>query len=338
MAVTIKDIARKAGVSHATVSRALRDSPAVSPTTIDHIKQVAVDMGYVPNYAARGLKTKRSNVLGVIIRRFDDPFFSRVLDGIEDVLQAEGYSLFLAASGHNPVKDEEIIASMAERRVDGVILCSKRIDDKQREKLRSIGISTVLINEQSVEDAAFSVGHDDVLGGTEITNHLLELGHRRIAFVANSNAGLTSQRRQLGYQAALTAAGIIVQPEYVISIEGGQPKEGAAAVQKLIALEEMPTAIVCFNDLVAVGAIHSIIESGLSVPHDVSVTGFDDIALAEYVTPALTTFRQPKYEIGRRSAEMMLSLLNSKEPPTDKAVQLRGELIVRKSTALSPTV
>lgn len=332
MAVTIKDVAKAAGVSHATVSRALRSNPAISAATRLHVKKIADEMGYVPNNAARGLKTSRSHMLGVIVRRIDDPFFSKVLDGIEDVSQAKGYNLLLAASGHDPKKDSEIIASMAESRVEGVIICSKRFDAEQSEKLRKFGIPTVLINDQHGGDGSHSIMHDDAWGSLTLTEHLLELGHTRIAYLGNGNAGVTNQQRQLGYQRALTNAGVVVSPEYIVMGPNGQPGGGFDTAQQLLHNQPPPTGIVCFNDMIAVGAIRAFDEAGLSVPQDCSIVGFDDIDLAAFVTPPLTTFRQPKFEMGRQSAEIILNLVNKQNGASPEHIMQRGELITRQST------
>ncbi len=333
MAVTIKDVAKAAGVSHATVSRALRGNPAISAATSKHIREVANELGYVPNRAAQGLKTAKSNAIGILIRRFSDPFNADILDGIEDHLQANRFSLFLAASGHDKKKDAEIIASMAERRIDGLILCSKHIDDEQRATLRSFGIPTVHISEQAAGKVENSIRHDDAYGAEALTHHLIEQGHRRIAFIGNSNAGQTNTQRQLGYQSALTRAGIVLQPEYVVLNDSGSAPGGSAAAEKLMALEKLPSAIVCFNDMMAVGAIHAVSDAGLSVPYDISITGFDDVELAAYVTPTLTTFRQPRYEMGLKSAEMILQLISNQVLQTTADIKLRGELLTRSSTA-----
>ena len=333
MAVTIKDVARAAGVSHATVSRALRSNPAISAATQMHVKKVADEMGYVPNNAARGLKTSRSHALGVIVRRIDDPFFAKVLDGIEDVSQAKGYNLLLAASGHDAKKDSEVIASMAESRVEGLIIFSKRFDTEQREKLRAFGIPTVLINDQHSSDGSHSITHDDAWGSLTLTEHLLELGHQRIAYIGNDNAGMTNQQRQLGYQRALTNAGVVVRAEYIVMASNGRPEGGFETAQILLSGQSLPTAIVCFNDMMAVGAIRALTDAGLRVPGDCSIVGFDDIDLAAYVTPPLTTFRQPKFEAGRKSAELLFELISKSADVGGNVHVLRGELILRQSTA-----
>jgi DNA-binding LacI/PurR family transcriptional regulator len=334
VAVTIKDIAKVAGVSHTTVSRALRGNPAIAPQTVARIQQIAGELHYVPNTVARGLKTSRSGVLGVIVRRIVDPFFSEVLQGIEDVLHAAGYSLFLAASDRDPDREKAIVRAMSERRVDGVIICSSQVGEEHRQQLERFGVRTVLINNQASEDSAYSVYHDDVAGSRAITGHLLALGHRRISYLGNARAGRTSADRWQGYAEAMAAAGAPILPGYVVQGPNGLPEGGASGAEHFLLLAQRPTAIVCYNDMMAIGAMQALQQAGQRVPADCSITGFDNIELAAYVTPALTTFDQPKYELGQQAAGMMLRLLGEEPgPAVEPAILvLRGKLCVRDST------
>jgi DNA-binding LacI/PurR family transcriptional regulator len=337
VAVTIKDIAEVAGVSHTTVSRALRGNPRISAVTIRRIQLIAEELGYVPNNVARGLKTSRSQVLGVIVRRIVDPFFSEVLQGIEDVLHEAGYSLFLAASLQDPEREREIIQAMGERRVDGVIACSTQIWPGNLRHLDRFRVPLVLINNQSIDEPNIqSVYHDDAYGSRQLMQHLLGLGHTSIACIGNARGGRTNAERIQGYQEALVQAGLDLDPNYVAIGTNGQPDGGVQGMKALLTLAERPTAVVCYNDMMAIGAIQAVQQAGLHVPDDVSITGFDNIELAAYVTPPLTTFHQPKYELGREAAIMMLRVLTDKVAiirSTPEVVMLRGELTVRDSTA-----
>ncbi|MEM7116618.1 MAG: LacI family DNA-binding transcriptional regulator [Chloroflexota bacterium] len=336
--MTIKDIAKAANVSHTTVSRALRGHPAIASTTVTRIQQLADELGYIPNSVARGLKMRRSGVLGVIVRRIVDPFFSEVLQGIEDITNARGYSLFLAASHREPERERKIIEVMSQRRVDGVIICSTEVDETHRQSLERVGVRTVLVHNQAPQDTTHSIYHDDIGGGFEIANHLLSLGHRNIAYVGNAHAGRNNEDRVRGFQQAMAKAGLAIPEDYIVYVDNGHPKGGSEGAERLLGLEKRPSAIICFNDMMAVGAIQALQQAGLTVPDDCSVTGFDNIELAAYVTPPLTTFEQPKYRIGCEAANMMLQLLdsdNDKEPtePISNMLMLQGELCVRASTA-----
>lgn len=337
MSVTIKDIAKVGGVSHTTVSRALRGHPAISEETAGRIRQIADELGYVPNTVARGLKTNRSGALGVIVRRIVDPYFSEVLSGIEDTLYAEGYSLFLAASNRDPEREEAIVRAMSERRVDGVIICSTQVGAAHRQQLERFGVPTVLINNQAAEDITHSVYHDDAFGSSQLTEHLLNLGHTRIAYLGNKRGGRTSDERRHGYKQALLKQGLTAQSELIVDGPNGLAEGGATGAHQLLDMEERPTGIVCYNDVMAIGAMQALQEAGLSIPFDCSVTGFDNIELAAFTNPALTTFDQPKYDIGRQAALMMLRLLDKQGDETWKLssdiLTLRGQLIRRNSTA-----
>ena len=335
MAVTIKDIAKIANVSHTTVSRALRGHPAIAAGTIARIQKISDEIGYIPNTAARGLKTQRSGVFGVIVRRIVDPFFSEVLNGIEDVLQAEGYTLFLAASNRDSQREKAIIRTMSERRVDGVIFCSTQVGEEHLQQLHRFGVPSVLINNQALEDTAVaSVFHDDADGSYQITQHLIELGHTQIGYLGNNHAGRTTEDRLHGYQQAMREAGLAVLPEYSINGPNGLPEGGVAGIQQYLALGTCPTAVVCYNDMMAIGAIQALHREGRRVPDDCSITGFDNVELSAYVAPPLTTFDQPKFEMGRQAALMMLRLLAENPPTTTADIRiLRGKLCVRASTA-----
>jgi len=335
MAITIKDIAKVAGVSHTTVSRALNGHPAISTETVERIKLLAEELGYVPSAAARGLKTNRSHVLGVIVHRIEDPFLAEVLKGIEDTLHVSEYSLFLAATRRDPKREQRVIQVMGERRVDGVIISSTQINFDRIRQLNRFGIPFVLINNQAMDEPdTYSIYHDDAYGSSQIMQHLLDLGHERIAYLGYSLGGRTNAKRLEGYEIALRQSGLRQRSEYIASATIGTPAGGAQGIQALLGLKELPTAVMCYNDMMAIGAIQAIQRAGLHVPKDISITGFDNIDLSAYITPALTTFHQPKYELGTKAAAMMLRVLNDDTEISEPDVQvLRGELTLRESTA-----
>jgi DNA-binding LacI/PurR family transcriptional regulator len=339
MAITIKDIAKQAGVAHTTVSRALRGSPLIPPETTERIRQIAAELGYRPSAAARSLKTSRSQVLGVVVSSLDDPFFSEILQGIESVAQECGYSLFVAASQHDPQREQKIVQAMVEHRADGVIICSTPFSAEQARQLLEYGRPIVVVNNQSAEDYRYSIYHDDVDGSRQITRHLIDLGHRRIAYLGNAASGRTSLDRLSGFQQEMAAAGLTIPAEYIFQAAGGGAADGLAAVGHFLALPERPTALVCFNDMMAVGVLKGLQQAGLRLPEDCSVTGFDNITFSAYTQPALTTFDQPKRFIGAEAARLVLGLLQSPasdETSTEPEIRLlKGQLLVRESTALA---
>ena len=341
MPVTIKDIARLAGVSHTTVSRALRDHPAIAPDTTARIKQIAQVQGYLPSAVARGLKTRRSKVLGVIVSAIDDPFWSEVLQGIDDSLHPAGYSLYVVASHREKEREGQIVRSMVEQRVDGVILCSPIFSDDQVHLLQSYGLPAIAVNNSGAEGFSCSIFNDNPFGVSALTRHLLELDHRRIAYLGNQRGGRTNRDREEAFRAELSAAGVAIQPDFVYAAASSFPSGGFSGAQHFLNLPERPTAIFCYNDYMAVGVYSALYQAGLRIPEDISVVGFDNITIAAYMIPALTTFHQPKHSLGAETARIMLYLLNAAPggettPMTESipnTIKMRGELRVRASTA-----
>jgi DNA-binding LacI/PurR family transcriptional regulator len=337
MSTTIKDIARQANVTHSTVSRALRGSPLISAETTARIRQVAAELGYHPSVAARSLKTKRSQALGVILSHIADPFFSEILQGIDDIAQQNGYSLFIAAAQHDPQREKAIVKTMHEHRVDGVILCSTPFSTEQSQQLLAYNIPLVVVNNQAAEDYRFSIYHDDVDGSQQVTSHLVNLGHRRIAYLGNARSGRTTHDRLKGFQQVMQAAGLPVPDEYIYQVEGGGAEEGRRGIEYFLRLPELPTALVCYNDMLAIGVLQGLQQAGVRVPEQVSVTGFDNIVYSAYTNPPLTTLDQPKRYIGSEAARLMLELLattgKEADPHAANIRKLKGQLLVRQSTA-----
>jgi DNA-binding LacI/PurR family transcriptional regulator len=342
MSVTIKDIAKKAGVAHTTVSRALRGSPLISAEATERIQQIAEELGYHPSAAARSLKTRRSRVLGVIVSHIADPFFSEILQGIEDVAQPCGYSLFIAAAQHDSAREQAIVRTMREHRVDGVILCSTPFSIEQSRQLHAQDTPIVVINNQSAEEHCYSIYHDDLDGSRKVTRHLIELGHERIAYLGNSLSGRTNVERLTGYRQEMQSAGLTVPDGYMMSVDGGAPEQGLVGVNHFLSLPKRPTAIFCYNDLLAVGVLKGLLRAGIRIPEDCSVVGFDNIVISAFTHPSLTTFDQPKRHIGAEAARLLFNLLdrdpNSELAQEQKAQALQGNLLVRDSTAPPPVI
>lgn len=337
VSITIKDIAREAGVSHSTVSRALHGSPVIAPLTTERVRRAASRLGYLPSAAARTLKTNRSGVLGVIISNVDDPFFSEILQGIEEVAQTSGYSLFMAASQRNPEHERHIIQTMREHRVDGIVLCSTPFSIEQSRQLTAYGAPIIVINSQSTAEYRYAIEHDDLDGASQITRHLIDLGHKRIAYLGFPDSGRTNLKRLSAYRHELRDKHIKVLKGYEHGVAANQAANGRAAAQHFLGLQPRPTAILCYNDMLAIGLLQGLQEAGLRVPRDASVAGFDNITFSAYTNPPLTTFDQPKRSIGAEAARMLLRLLdqNAADGTAHKAV-LQGRLVVRGSTAPPP--
>lgn len=344
MPVTVKHIAQRAGVSHPTVSRALHDDPRVAPQTIARIKQIAAELGYVPSAAARSLRTNRTRVVGVLVNRISDPFYSQVLDGIQNVLSAAGYSIFLSAA-NTEVTDPEsrVLRAIIEHRVEGLVICSMFVSPAHYAQLTASNRPLVIAHNLASKDTPHTIYHDDRYGSAQLTQHLLALGHTRIGFVGNTRKGREVRDRLRGFRETVRRAGRQTPAEYIVYENAGAPMELSAAVQKLVQLPKPPTALVCYNDAMAIGAMETLRQLGKQVPRDCSVVGFDNISFSAYVHPLLTTFDQPKYELGQVAAQMLLRQLDDtpssaangsagKRSSQSKLV-LRGKLLVRESTA-----
>ena len=337
MAITIKDIARAAGVSHTTVSRALHDHPAISTETIAQIKQLAVKMGYVPSATARGLKTRRTRALGVIVSHIDDPFWSEVLQGIDGILHPAGYSLFVAATHRDKQREKEVVQAMVQRGVDGVILCAPQFSPEQSQLLQTNGLPMVIVNNEGASASQHLVYNDDVYGIRVVTRHLIELNHRQIAFLGNEIGGRTTIEREKGFREEMLASGLEVNEAYVHLAPHSLPSGGYAGAEYFLSLPNRPTALICYNDNMVVGVYSALYRAGLRIPQDMSVTGFDDITIAAYLTPPLTTLRQLKHDLGTEAASMMLRILEARDEsgtlPEPQKIALNGELVIRASTA-----
>jgi DNA-binding LacI/PurR family transcriptional regulator len=328
--VSIKDIARAARVSHSTVSRALHDSPLVNPKTRARIRRIAEQQGYTPSAVARSLVTRRTNTIGVVVTSIADPFVGEVVSGIEEAVLANGYSLILTTCHANPEREMMAVRSLHERRVDGILVTASRVGALYLPMLEEIGVPIVLINNQHPGEFVFSVSIDSRTGARDAVRHLTALGHRRIAYIGDQQGYQSDTERDAGYRDALAEAGIGFREEYMAKGDG-RPESAYFAMSRLLELPGPPTAVFCYNDMQAFGAMRAARERGLSIPRDISIVGFDDLFLSSYSDPPLTTVHQPKPEMGRQSARLLLDLLTGAKKPQSALVP--GELIVRQSTA-----
>ncbi len=334
-AVSIQDIARAAGVSHGTVSRALHDNPLISADVRDRIRQLAQEMGYTPNAVAQSLKQQRTHTIGLVVTSIADPFVGTVVRGIEEVAQEAHMSVFLSMSYNDPQREISVIETFQQRRVDGIISAAAQLSGRHGPRLARIAVPTVLINQQAETDSGLlhSVNVDDYSGARLAVEHLVGLGHRRIGYIGAGNRARSNRRRLAGYRDALDAAGIEPDPAWVRIADPGHKfhtedvGDGRAFVVEL--LKAGSTAVFCYNDMIAVGALLACRERGVAVPEELSVVGFDDIEAAEYVSPPLTTVRQPMLLLGRLAMEMLMELLNGR--PVENHV-LAAELVPRAST------
>ena len=330
MPVSIKDIARIAGVSHSTVSRALRGSGLIPATTRERIQRIAAEQGYSASAIARSLVTQKTTAIGVVVTSIADPFNGEVVDGLEQTANSAGYSVVLATSQADPERELSIVETLRERRVDGIIVASSRVGALYSGHLAALQIPIVLLNNQHLGGFGHSISIENVDGAELATEHLIELGHRRIGYIGDRYGMQSDAERCRGYRNALRRHGIRFREAWVVNGDG-KPTGVRRALTELLALPDSPTAVFCYNDMTALGVCEEAAARELSVPRDLSVCGFDDVFFTAYLQPPLTTVRQPKHELGRRAMEMLLKLLRGEE--VSKTAKVRGELIVRGSTA-----
>jgi len=328
--ISIKDIAREAQVSHPTVSRALRYSPLVKRETAERIRQIASSMGYRANAVARGLVTRRTRTIGAVVTTIADPFIGEVVSGIEEMANDHGYSVFVANCMADPEREIRVVDSFQERRVDGILVTSSRVGALYMPLLSQLKVPIVLINNQHPSEFVHSVTIDNIPASRKAVQHLVELGHQRIAYIGDQFGFQSDTERFAGYREALESADFPFSPELVVHGDG-RPEGGRQAVEKLLALPTLPSAVFCYNDMSAIGALSGIRCHGLRVPEDISLVGFDDLFIASYSDPPLTTIRQPKRLMGRMAMEILLNLFSDAHQETN--VKVQGELVVRQSTA-----
>ncbi|HSJ59118.1 MAG TPA: LacI family DNA-binding transcriptional regulator [Anaerolineae bacterium] len=334
--ITMSDVAREAGVSTMTVSRVVNEKGEISPATRHRVLAVIDRLGYRPSGIARGLATQRTGTLGFVVPDISNPFFSDIARGVEDEAYAAGYNVFLCNTEEDSDREKAILESLEEKRVDGLILCSSRLDAAELQAALERYPAAILINRRLDGTDTGVVLVDDELGSRLAVEHLLRSGHTQIGFLAGPAASRSGRLRAAGYRAPMHAAGLAPQPGWVrhcsADVDGGRE----AALDLLPDHPEL-TALLCYNDLVAVGALQACHELGLDVPGDVAIAGFDDIPLAALVTPALTTCRAPRYDLGAQATEMLLARIQGRTDQFQDVV-LPPELVVRASAPDLQTV
>ena len=331
--VRLKDIAARAGVSIMTVSKSLRDAKDVSAATKARIRQIAEAMGYVPDTAARGLRTNTTKLFGVVISSITNPVFARMVSAIEENAFENGYEIVLLHSLNDPAREERCLRRLLSRRVDGLFISpAYRMENEARifQTLAARGMPTVLLGHPAAFCHGFPfVTTDDLVASYQATQHLLKLGHRRIAFLTGMMMAPWAAERFEGYRRALREVGLEVDDKLVFPA-GSTVEDGANAATQLLNENCHATAIQAVNDLVAVGCADTLFQQGWQIPQDISLIGFGNVLVSEHYRVPLTTMRQAKFRLGAAAIEMMLKLLRGERPDSRR---IPAELIVRQSTA-----
>lgn len=333
MATTIVDVAARAGVSTATVSRVLSGSAMALPETRERVLEAARELAYRPSGVARALKRAETRTLGLLVTDIANPFFPQIVRAVEDEAHARGYGVLLCNAADDPAREIATLDLLVERRVDGIVVASGRATRRLGRRLAELPIPVVLVNADVRWPGVAVIGTTQRTGARLAAEHLLGLGHRRLAFVGAPAGHAAGGPRRAGVLDALRAAGLGADALEIVPGDG-RVEGGAASVERLLEGRARPTGIVAYNDLAAIGILRGLRSVGLRVPADASVVGFDDIEPASWTEPPLTTIRQPTTEMGRWAVERIAGALRG--AASDDRVALEPELIVRGSTGPPP--
>lgn len=335
----LRDVAALAGVHTATASRALNPATRalVSDETAARVTAAAARLGYTVNPIARSLKTNRSNSVGVVIPDLTNPLFPPIIRGIDDVLSVAGYSVLLVNTDNNKERESAQVASLRARLVEGLIVATALLDDPFLTQLSAERFPLVLINRKMATPGLASVSGDDASGIYLAVRHLADLGHRRIGHLAGPQATSTGRVRLQAYRQALQDLGLPHSNDLVVECSAWSEDEGARGMSELLQRDPELTAVLAGNDLLALGCYDLLRARSIRCPEQISIVGFNDIPIAEKLTPSLTTIRIPHYEIGAESAQLLLTHMRGGNHTSVKSILLPLELIVRDSSGPAPS-
>jgi LacI family transcriptional regulator len=329
VAIGMREVAKHAGVSIATVSNALNRPELLSPSTLSRILSSIDTLGFVRNGSAMQLRGGRSLTLGLVVPNIANPFFTDIARGVEDTATASGYSVFLCNSDEDPVKEERYLRLLTEQRIDGLLIRPTEDSDERLFELRAKGLGLVLLNRTTEQRDFCSVSVDGERGTTDAVEYLYELGHRHIVWVTWSVKNPAFAQRGRGVSKAAKRLRMRVDN---VTVPGMNNRSGAGAANKIAALAQVPTAVLCANDLLALDVVRGFIECDVRVPEDISVVGFDDIDFCANARVPLTSVHVPRRELGITAATLLIEECESPDDHSHKKVVFQPKLIVRAST------
>lgn len=327
---TIREVAESAGVSYATVSHVINNTRLVSPETRQRVLAAMDSLNYRPNALARSLRQGKTNTIGLVLPDSANPFFAEISRGIEDQAFKKGYSVFLCNTETDVKRELFYVDVLSKKQVDGIIFVAAGDQADSVDFLLRRKMPLVMIDRDVPTVEADAVLTDHELGGFLATQHLLELGHTRIACIAGQSSITPSAARITGYRRALAQAGI-ASDESLILRGDYHAQSGMDITHSILQMDPRPTAIFALNDLMALGALRALAEAGYSVPRDMAVVGYDDLEIARFTNPPLTTIAQPKKEIGTQAVDLLVDRVSHRSRPPSRLI-LPPELIVRRST------
>ncbi len=333
-APTVKEVAELAGVSTATVSRALSGAPSVSKRLITRVREAAQQLNYQPNQIARGLRTRGSRTIGVLVPDIENPFFTSVVRGIEGVLQTAGYSLLLADFNEDPSQEHTLLSALRAEGVAGILFAASHTPSPEYHALLQAGLPMVAISRlpESLRLDLVTVANRE--GAREAAEHLIGLGHRRVGLIAGPVTISTARERQEGFEEGFLRAGLPVPRDLIVYADFRQAG-GHSAMKALLARKKPPTAVFAASNLMTLGALQAIYEHGMEIPGDISVLGFDDMAWASSLRPPLTVVAQPARDVGTAATSLLFERIQDPGRPV-RHVVLQTQLVVRASCSAVP--
>jgi LacI family transcriptional regulator len=329
--VTIKDVACVAGVSPMTVSRVINGSDRVRPETQRRVEDAIAELGYIPSRLARGLSARKTGTLAVIVPDVANPFFTLIVRAAEEVARRSNFRVILCDTRADLAVERDVIEELIAHRVEGIAIAP--VSDRSKvhlARLARFGVPFVLIDRTVAGFDCDAVLGESVGGAQRLVEHLIELGHRRIGLIVETDEVSTARERRRGYEAALAAAGLPFDPG-LVAVQTPDPDGGFAGMSRLLSTEEPPSAVFAVNNLVALGAIEAVREAGQEVPDDVALVCFDDIELASRLYPFLTTMEQPAETFGTLGTQLLLERIHGRAPARGHVVVLPGRLTIRRS-------
>jgi LacI family transcriptional regulator len=328
---TINDVAKQAGVAPITVSRVINNSGYISKETRCRVEQAISALGYVPNALARGLRSKRTNTLALVMTDITNPFFTNIARGVEDVASESGFSVIYCNTDESETEEFKYAQILAQKKVDGIILVPACCQSKTVEFLQSLDIPVVLLDRRIPDVQIDTVRCDSIAGAYELVRILIGLGHRRITMISGQRGVSTAEDRVIGYHRAMTEAGL--EENEQVYFGSFTQDSGYELAQKALASPNPPTAFLGANNFITIGIMKALRNSKLRVPEDISLVGFDDLPLPLFIDePFLTVAVQPAYEMGKKVAELLLNRLVGKVSEECQEVILPIEIIQRKSS------
>ncbi len=328
---TINDVAKQAGVAPITVSRVINNSGYISQETRGRVEQAISVLGYVPNALARGLRSKRTNTLALVMTDITNPFFTSIARGVEDVASESGFSVIYCNTDESESEEYKYAQILAQKKVDGIIIVPACSQSKTVEFFQALDIPVVLLDRRIPEVQIDTVRCDSIAGAYKLVKLLLGLGHKRITMISGQRGVSTAEDRAIGYHRAMTEAGL---EEYEQVYFGSFTQDsGYELAQKALTSPDPPTAFVGANNFITIGIMKALRNQKLRVPEDITLVGFDDLPLPLFIDePFLTVAVQPAYEMGKKVAELLLHRLVGKAPDECQEVILPIEIIQRKSS------